>query len=905
MSKKEIKPNIKKCEKNNLYKMGENQPVRIFEYNHRRIKFEELEPQLPLYEMLESEKILLFFDPTRDKLWVWKGSNITNEMKLLARTLLEDILVRLGIRSNSDTFFRSLTHFTLSHKARSNPKLVGAMRASISRDWESRVTSINEGEENLDFEVFSGLIKDKIPTEFKANEFLTLRLVNNKTFIYVKGWVFLQCKRLFLQIPPQNINVYDRIDSIDEATEIYEKFLLDNKIVQGEQATPLTEHSYNISPEQEFWGHCSNIQVWVEQNYDTRILHSNLAFPLLKTLTDAGDRLVIIKLKEEIAFRLESGYLPVILYLIEQKYLSYLPPDYLSDFFEKQSKEDINQIFINSDPSLLEKMIEEDYLQYLSDDNYIYVLENFCRIPAEEKIALRQLQAQFKVRPRFYGINTPKKLNPLAISIVNGRIKKLILNIKLNEIPLPVYSLKYLEKLHMLNFSSESLSENVSRLNNLKELVIHSDKLKSLPKSIKRLKSLESLTLETKFLNFPTKILKLMNLKELNLHKIRIDKIPPAISKLIFLEVLSLCSNHLTSLPSSIGDLHKLRRLRIKFNNLTELPESISNLYRLEDLNLSYNNLTLLPESIGKLGLKILNISHNKITKLPSSIKNLNSLKNLYLIGNPFKEIPLGFQLIHPYLNQLERDKFWKLFPSECMKLHEIEKIIKFEKFEYLPKLVEYMTGYKGLIASLNSEYRGYLLFSLKGNSVYYVRIRSCDLDNINLEKILRILLQFKSLEILELEHNHFTILPEFIGELTSLRKLILSDNYLDTLPLTIGDLSDLESLAIDHNPLTSLPSSLNKLQNLKELEIHWTTLSELPNSLKEFKINNNLKLKLKKGKKGIFVSAVLKRLEVRRPGLDSVLKLNKSYKVEKELKRIEKEEDEDTILKPSDFFRL
>ena len=39
--------------------------------------------------------------------------------------------------------------------------------------------------------------------EFKVNDFLTLKLEDNKTFIYVKGKKFIQCIRLFLQISPQ------------------------------------------------------------------------------------------------------------------------------------------------------------------------------------------------------------------------------------------------------------------------------------------------------------------------------------------------------------------------------------------------------------------------------------------------------------------------------------------------------------------------------------------------------------------------------------------------------------------------------------------------------------------------------------------------------------------------------
>jgi hypothetical protein len=50
------------------------------------------------------------------------------------------------------------------------------------------------------------------------------------------------------------------------------------------------ETSTNIPPEIRFWAHCSNLETWGENNYDTRLIHSNLAFPLLKKLTEAGDQ---------------------------------------------------------------------------------------------------------------------------------------------------------------------------------------------------------------------------------------------------------------------------------------------------------------------------------------------------------------------------------------------------------------------------------------------------------------------------------------------------------------------------------------------------------------------------------------------------------------------------------------
>ena len=153
----------------------------------------------------------------------------------------------------------------------------------------------------------------KIRTEFKINNFLKLRLEHTRTNIYVGERLFKQCKFLLLEIPVARIMDYDEIDSIDEVAK-----KLDHSMELGRQK------KYHISPDIEFWGHCSNLQVWSENNYDTRILHSNLAFPLLKALEKAGDPLAKKVFKEEIALRFVSGYPSVVQYLLNEKYLKYL-----------------------------------------------------------------------------------------------------------------------------------------------------------------------------------------------------------------------------------------------------------------------------------------------------------------------------------------------------------------------------------------------------------------------------------------------------------------------------------------------------------------------------------------------------------------------------------------------------
>ena len=161
---------------------------------------------------------------------------------------------------------------------------------------------------------------------YKVNKYITLKLEHEKTEIYINNRRFNQCRHLLFSIPFQNVDDYDEIDSIDEAIEIYSK-----------NAHRLPHRSYPseiITPKQEFWGHCSNIQAWVEHEYDTRLLHSNLSFPFLKELYNVGDSMAKKVFKEEIATRLESASTNVIEYLWNQKYIDFLTMEEIESVVE-------------------------------------------------------------------------------------------------------------------------------------------------------------------------------------------------------------------------------------------------------------------------------------------------------------------------------------------------------------------------------------------------------------------------------------------------------------------------------------------------------------------------------------------------------------------------------------------
>ena len=209
---------------------------------------------------------------------------------------------------------------------------------------------------------------------FKINNYLSLKLEDNATQIYINDKLFRHCRFLMLNIPIKEIYKLDTVDSIDEASEKL------NWNIDGQEGV-----EYNIDPESEFWGHCSNLQAWYENDYDTRLLHSNLAFPLLKKLTEVGDLLAKKVFKEEIALRFESRYPVVISYIIRTGLLNYLDQverEYLLERNFLSILKDREKIFEDTDSNLegfncLIELIEGTKLVNIYLTQLFEIIDNF------------------------------------------------------------------------------------------------------------------------------------------------------------------------------------------------------------------------------------------------------------------------------------------------------------------------------------------------------------------------------------------------------------------------------------------------------------------------------------------------------------------------------------------------
>jgi len=370
--------------------------------------------------------------------------------------------------------------------------------------------------------------------EFKVNEFITLKLEGHykgfleefwETIIYVKGERFDQCKFLLLEIPVDEVKTLDQIESIDEAAEKLDRSL-----------EPVHGPIMKIPPDVEFWGHCSNLQVWFENDYDSRLLHRNLAFPLLKKLTEAGDPLAGKVFKEEIAKRLEKSSPTVIEYLINEKYFNFL------------NQEEIESLLEKSESKLLENLVSLGYV----------VLKGV--LFKRDKFRLR--------------------VNP-------GRKAKNIEEIK---------GLKFHTDLKELDLWSNQISEitGLETLINLETLIIRGNQIREI-KGLEPLANLKELILSSNQITEIKGVENTPNLEVLYLDKNQISEIK-GLESIPNLIILSLRGNQITEIKG-LKTLKKLTHLDLGRTKLTDKSvsdaiEEFKALKALESLSLRDNDIS-------------------------------------------------------------------------------------------------------------------------------------------------------------------------------------------------------------------------------------------------------------------------------------------------------------------------
>jgi len=284
--------------------------------------------------------------------------------------------------------------------------------------------------------------------EFVVNEFLSLKLENGKTNIYVNNQKILQCKYILLDIPIGASND-DEFESIDEYIEQYKK-------VQKETR----EKAEKLPPEVAFWGHCSNLHYWYLERYDTNLIHHELVFPLLKALSNAGDMLAINKFKEEIAKRYGTGYQPVMKFLEKEGYLGYLKEeellicvrDALESSLRKLDYETVSRLITFFGRKLEAWLGREEYLHILLNKNDAEVIITLGKLIGKEIIIKRYVVNGHYIRLR-ESYKDPERSPRTAYSIEVRDKSVFDLTLNGNNIKEITKAISYLKNLKFLSLA--------------------------------------------------------------------------------------------------------------------------------------------------------------------------------------------------------------------------------------------------------------------------------------------------------------------------------------------------------------------------------------------------------------------------------------------------------------------
>jgi len=409
--------------------------------------------------------------------------------------------------------------------------------------------------------------------EFEINKYLKLKLEAGKTNIYVKGRRFQQCMYLLINIPVDQIEDYDEIESIDEAAEMLDRSMEGHHNI-----------GRRITPEEEFQGHCSNIQVWAENGYDTRILHRNLAFPLLKKLSEVGDPIARKVFSEEIAMRFASKHPTVTRYLTQNGYLKYL------------SLDEFESILDDLSPTILEDVTAE--LRYLLQHN------SDIDLTSPINYFIHQLFRNFGIEN--ISLITYKILNEIPENFRDVFVKKIYSTLKTRKkFPLIQYINKHLEYFEDFEFDynfiqyngriigifrNERIYLNNHNIREITDIVVINDilgEVKELDLSNNKISDLKGVE-------------KFSNIRVLKLNNNKITKIE-GFENLKNLEKLFLRNNKITEIKG-LKEFTNLKHLDLSGNpTITEIPEVLSELPTLETVKLWNCNINKFSETTEKI----------------------------------------------------------------------------------------------------------------------------------------------------------------------------------------------------------------------------------------------------------------------------------------------------------------
>jgi Leucine-rich repeat (LRR) protein len=624
--------------------------------------------------------------------------------------------------------------------------------------------------------------------EFRINDFITLKLENKKTNIYINDKQFDKCRSpsLLFQRSKVDIEAPQAIECIEQLSK-------------GQWSYSIDKGRVNITPEDEFWGFCSNMQVWAENNYDTTLLHFKSSFLLLKQLFEVGDLVARDVFKKEIKKRIDKKHKDAVQYILK------------NNFFDMFSDEEIVELLGNDFVRI------KDYGIYPLEGNELDIknglyhnfddIERLDKVTSLKKLSIGlsdqiynemmdDLDEEEDFVTSLNGLSQIPNLEELCVNI--ARLSKIgdsetLPKLKKLEIffskVVDITGIEEYKSLTYLDLRGNNISsiETLQSLRSLEQLLLGDNAISSL-EPIKNLYKLEILDLHENPIKKIEYLDQLTNLTTIDCYHCTISKID-GLENQANLKSLNLTHNQITEIEG-LESLTQLEKLNLKDNKITEI-KGIEHLTNLKVLSLAGNEISEIKGMERLVNLETLDLRKNNITEI-KGLEQLKNLKHLFLSVNPISEIK--------GLENLVNLEIFSLNSSEL----EYEVYKHFSQFADLPNI------------------DGKLIHELKGLDTL-IKLREVYLTGQNISEITG-LDNLRNLESLNLMRNQITEIKG-LDNLVNLQDLYLSFNQITEIK-GLKNTPKLKELYLGNNEITKL-KGMENLPNLTIIELDGTPLKE------------------------------------------------------------------------------
>lgn len=233
-----------------------------------------------------------------------------------------------------------------------------------------------------------------------------------------------------------------------------------------------------------------------------------------------------------------------------------------------------------------------------------------------------------------------------------------------------------------------------------------------------------------------------------------------------------------------------------------DLKEALSVGTGVYKMDLSYKKLD--PKDYQKLyklkDLQVLKLSGNGVTEFPKNFSELNNLLYIASYNNPFTKFPDGFEKMYG-LNHLELSHTRiDSIPGSIAYLSKL-KTIKFTDTDDTLKLPTTLRYLKGL---------------------QDIQIENCIMDSFPKE-----IFKVMSLRFLYLSKTNTYFLSSHFERLPNLEVLVLEDNPISSIPNTIYLAKNLRVISLRNTKITKLPVTISQMENLAVLDVRGCAMSK------------------------------------------------------------------------------